>query len=73
MNITPSEAKLIAFLTDMSRTENVKIEGKLPDGNGKQLRKGSLAGYTKNVGSLQATQVAVLNNKNSSACGTLLK
>ncbi|KAG2215396.1 hypothetical protein INT45_009470 [Circinella minor] len=71
---TVSEAKLVAFLREVSRTGNIKNKrSKLPDGKAKRLGKESLAGYAKAVGALQTVQAAVLGNKNPPARGTLVK
>ncbi|KAG2225598.1 hypothetical protein INT45_013709 [Circinella minor] len=71
---TVSEAKLVAFLREVSRTGNIKNKrAKLPDGRAKRLGKESLAGYAKAVGALQTVQAAILGNKNSPARGTLVK
>ncbi|KAG2214157.1 hypothetical protein INT45_002647 [Circinella minor] len=71
---TVSEAKLVAFLREVSRTGNIKNKrSKLPDGKAKRLGKESLAGYAKAVGALRTVQAAVLGNKNAPARGTLVK
>ena len=61
---TVSEAKLVAFLREVSRTGNIKNKrSKLPDGKAKRLGKESLAGYAKAVGALQTVQAASLATK----------
>ena len=57
----------------MSRTSDRKIEDKLLDGRSKRLRKETLAGSAKAVGSLQTIQAAEHDNKNSSASGASVK
>ena len=61
---TVSEAKLVAFLREVSRTGNIKNKrSKLPDGRAKRLGKESLAGYAKAIGALQTVQAASLATK----------